>query len=140
MVLRAARLIVAMENSLHDVQLATYRDKNRLLLVFAPSPQDGRYLEQTRLFHGLEEALDDRDLLVFYLFRTGGRLRDQNLEPETAETLRDEFNASPDAFTVVLVGKDGTEKERSQTPIDPAGLFTTIDQMPMRRRELRQQP
>jgi hypothetical protein len=38
---------------------------------------------------------------------------------------------------VILVGKDGAEKQRSQTPIDLAMLFRTIDAMPMRQQEMR---
>ncbi|MBW4517481.1 MAG: DUF4174 domain-containing protein [Timaviella obliquedivisa GSE-PSE-MK23-08B] len=44
---------------------------------------------------------------------------------------------APGKFTVILVGKDGTEKQRSQTPIDPATIFRTIDAMPMRQQEMR---
>jgi hypothetical protein len=37
---------------------------------------------------------------------------------------------------VILVGKDGTEKQRSQTPIALAVLFRTIDALPMRQQAL----
>jgi hypothetical protein len=35
------------------------------------------------------------------------------------------------------VGKDGMEKQGSQTPIALAVLFRTIDAMPIRQREMR---
>jgi hypothetical protein len=42
-----------------------------------------------------------------------------------------------DKFTVVLVGKDGTEKYRSEKPVPAKVLFALIDQMPMRQSELK---
>jgi len=46
---------------------------------------------------------------------------------------------APDAFRVVLVGKDGTEKRRDAEPVAARSLFDTIDAMPMRQREMREQ-
>jgi hypothetical protein len=39
---------------------------------------------------------------------------------------------------VILVGKDGTEKRREQTPIELADIFNQIDAMPMRQQEMKQ--
>lgn len=48
----------------------------------------------------------------------------------------DKFSVN-EKFTVVLLGKDGTEKYRSEEPIRTKALFTLIDQMPMRQSELK---
>lgn len=40
-------------------------------------------------------------------------------------------------FTVILIGKDTTEKYRSNTIIDIVQLFATIDAMPMRKEEIK---
>lgn len=127
-----------MTEPLRTLRLETYRDKHRLLLVFAPSPQDEQCLEQRRFFNGLDKALSERDLLVLYLFDIAqGQLGDLSLSSEVAHHLRKRFGLPPATFTVVLIGKDGTEKERYKAPVDPASLFATIDQMPMRRREMK---
>ncbi len=42
-------------------------------------------------------------------------------------------------FTVILVGKDGSEKLRSQNLLTTEKLFALIDSMPMRRGEMRNQ-
>jgi hypothetical protein len=39
-------------------------------------------------------------------------------------------------FTVILIGKDGTEKHRTNTLLQMQELFTIIDAMPMRRAEM----
>jgi hypothetical protein len=54
------------------------------------------------------------------------------------ESLHFRFGLTPSTFAVVLVGKDGTEKFRSTQPVSAPALFALIDQMPMRRWEMRQ--
>jgi hypothetical protein len=46
----------------------------------------------------------------------------------------DKFSVN-EKFTVVLLGKDGTEKYRSEEPVPTKALFILIDQMPMRQSE-----
>ncbi|QED28004.1 DUF4174 domain-containing protein [Microvenator marinus] len=43
-------------------------------------------------------------------------------------------------FTLILVGKDGTEKLRSHKAVAVEMLFETIDAMPMRIREMKSDP
>ncbi len=56
-----------------------------------------------------------------------------------ARGLRERFDVPRGAFRVVLVGKDGTEKRRAPKPVPARSLFDTIDAMPMRQREMREQ-
>lgn len=41
-------------------------------------------------------------------------------------------------FSLILIGKDGTEKVRSNKPVEVEMIFRTIDAMPMRMREIRE--
>ncbi len=107
------------------LELKAYRDRNRVLLIFAPSLSDESYKEQKRLLEGAADGLRERDLVVLEPF-----------EGEQAKTLRDGFKVSDDSFAVVLIGKDGGEKERFSALVEPTRLFGLIDQMPMRRREI----
>lgn len=109
-------------------ELKAYKDRNRVLLVFAPSSEDEKYLEQKRLIKAYEDGLRERDLVVLEL-----------LEGEQATVLRDDFEVTDGLFAVILIGKDGGEKERFFDPVEPTRLFSLIDQMPMRRREMREQ-
>ena len=99
-----------------------------MLLVFTPSLHDMSCLEQKHLFDEADVGLADHDLLVPYLFA------DQS--DSSAAALRERFSIRMDAFTAVLIGKDGGEKERFLKPVHPKTLFSIIDQMPMRRREV----
>ena len=60
------------------------------------------------------------------------------LTDKMSQSFRDHFNVSED-FVVILIGKDGGEKERFLEPVEPAYLFNLIDQMPMRRREVKEE-
>lgn len=109
-------------------QLESYRGRKRVLLIFAPSSAHKDYLMQRGLLVGAEDGLRERDLLALYLFanRSGEE-----------HALRDRFKIANDAFAVVLIGKDGGEKERFLEAVQPTKLFGLVDQMPMRRRELK---
>ena len=53
-----------------------------------------------------------------------------------AGELRAHFEVTKGQFTVLLIGKDGSVKRRSETPVDSQSLFSQIDSMPMRQAEM----
>ena len=108
-----------------SARLEHYRTHNRVLLVFASSAENKNYLEQKSLLEGAENGLLERDLAISFI---------TNL----SDPLRADYSVSGE-FTVILIGKDGTEKERFSEPVEPASLFSIIDQMPMRRREIKEE-
>jgi hypothetical protein len=119
--------------------LEVHKGTYRLLLLFAPSAEDARYLEQVRSLQGCRDALEERDVRVFHLLERGqGAGNGAEVGPETAQRLRTTFSVAGGDFVVVLIGKDGTEKARYQKPVDPPDLFATIDRMPMRQQEVRE--
>ena len=116
--------------------LMLYKWKNRLVLVFDPSNSE-KYGDQLRSFESLEPDFEDRDLLLGkFPGKAGGELAGTSLSLEEAAKLRDDFGV--EKFTVVLVGKDGTEKFRAEEPVAAEEIFRRIDAMPMRRREMRE--
>ncbi len=105
--------------------LNAYRDKNRVLLVFAPSASDARYRKQSELLSGNDSGLKERDLLRFNLFESNG------------SALRKQYGVRPGQFRVLLIGKDGNTAYSTARPVVPSDLFRRIDRMPMRRDEMR---
>jgi hypothetical protein len=129
-----------------DVNLADYRWKHRLLLVFAPSRDAEAFQDQRERFAGTGAAFRERDLLLITVPPEGtgilGPSPDTAATPTTEATttrLRERFGVAPGDFAVILVGKDGTEKRRDRAPVDPQVIFDAIDAMPMRQREMREQ-
>ena len=120
--------------------------EHRLLLVFAPTDSNAMRAVQETAFEGHDSGFRERDLLVLTVMgQSRGTQRavpgadPQPLTAAAARRLRDRFDVPDDAFRVVLVGKDGTEKRREAEPVPARSVFDTIDAMPMRQREMREQ-
>ncbi|MGI4790057.1 MAG: DUF4174 domain-containing protein [Janthinobacterium lividum] len=109
--------------------LSRYRDKNRLLLVFAPSLSDVRWKKQNALLDNSAVAFKDRDLLRFDYLEKGGT---------PGKALRLRYGVKPGQFRVLLIGKDGHVASEGPSPIGLNELTEQIDRMPMRRDEMRQ--
>lgn len=113
--------------------LDSYQWKNRLLLVFAPSENNGEYQQQMQLLQGQKADFAERNLLTIELLTEGTN----SVDAQEVAKIRERFNVSPQEFRVILVGKDGTAKRREQSPISAQSIFETIDAMPMRQQEMR---
>lgn len=120
-------------SSLFAQPLDQYRWKNRILLVFAPDPQDQQLRDQLSLLQPSRAGLMERDLKVIVV----NPKSDTNITAADAKHLSQVYKVEKDTFRVVLIGKDGTEKLRTSQPISPAELFRIIDAMPMRQSELK---
>ena len=121
-----------------EFKLSDYQWQHRILLVFAPSPDSSQYRQQMQAWQADAAGTDDRDLKLVQILGTGeSQVGGRSLSSASAEKLRQQFGITSEEFAVILVGKDGTEKQRSQTPIDIVALFHTIDAMPMRQQEMR---
>lgn len=129
-----------------DFRLDAHRWEHRLLFVFAPSDAAEPLSVQEEAFEGHDAGFRERDLLL--LTMTGeatGTLREApgaETRPLTEAAIRrlyDHFGVPTDAFRVLLVGKDGTEKRRDAEPVATRSVFDTIDAMPMRQRELQEE-
>lgn len=96
----------------------------RLVVVFADTPNDPRYIQQMSFLEDRVEELDDRDVIV---------LTDTDRTKDTA--LRQKLR--PRGFMLVLVGKDGIVYLRKPNPWDVREITRSIDKMPMRKQEVR---
>ncbi|HEY8601684.1 MAG TPA: DUF4174 domain-containing protein [Thermomicrobiales bacterium] len=122
----------------YGVDLAAHRWQHRLILVFASTTADPAYVEQLAVFAGHKLGNADRDLLIGRFPERGtGQLNGQELAPDAMATLRRQLTVEEGRFTVLLIGKDGGVKLRSDRPLTAAQIFATIDQMPMRQQERR---
>jgi hypothetical protein len=121
------------------IELRGYMWKNRLLLVFAPLEDDARYRGLDRELREQGDAIVERDLLVFHVLENGvSRLGRSPIDTQSAALLRDRFSVKQGQFLVVLIGKDGGEQLRRAGGVDITEIFSLIDSMPMRQREMRE--
>ncbi|WP_103021028.1 DUF4174 domain-containing protein [Salinibacter altiplanensis] len=129
-----------------DFRLEDHRWEHRLLFVFAPSDTNEALAQQEDVAEGHDPGFRERDLLVLTVVgqsqgtqRAAPGAEPQPLMAAAARGLRERFDVLRGAFRVVLAGKDGTEKCRGAEPFPVRSLFDTIDAMPMRQREMREQ-
>lgn len=129
-----------------DFRVEAHRWEHRLLLVFAPSEGAKARTVQEKNFANADAGFRDRDLLLVTLFDSaaGHKRAAPGKDPEpltqaAVQRLYDRFDVPNGAFRVILVGKDGTEKRRTPEPVTARSVFDTIDAMPMRQREMREQ-
>ncbi|MGF1457065.1 MAG: DUF4174 domain-containing protein [Alphaproteobacteria bacterium] len=123
--------------------LAPFRWRYRPVLVFGSPATREAVGAQDTLLRENAAGLWDRDIVVMRINDGPVTLQDETgrevrhgLQPDR---LRAWFRVAPGQFAVILIGKDGGEKFRSQEPVAAEDLFALIDRMPMRRNEMRRQ-
>ncbi|MDX1741506.1 MAG: DUF4174 domain-containing protein, partial [Rhodothermales bacterium] len=115
------------------------RWKNRLLIVLHTDSTSVALQQQTEWWRAEQEEADERELLLIAVEPGGtGTIGSESLRRPLVEEIAARFHRAGRDFEVVLVGKDGTEKERWQEPVPMGRVFALIDAMPMRRREMRE--
>lgn len=119
--------------------LAPLKWKHRVILLFSRKSDQQQLQQQLQRVEAAREGYLERDLRVFVVFPEQVQEDGEVVaEAEVASRLYQAY-APAEGFTCVLIGKDGGEKLRSQQAVSDARLFGTIDAMPMRRREMREQ-
>ncbi|XP_068602285.1 sushi repeat-containing protein SRPX [Brachionichthys hirsutus] len=120
--------------------LDQFYEKRRLLIISAPTAANHNYrFQMTNLQHA-QCGLDLRHVTVIELVGTFpaqiGRIRHKLLSPRLALHLGLQLQIPQRSFQMVLVDKQGTDKQRYPFPITAAELFTTIDSLPLRKEEM----
>lgn len=117
--------------------MSGYKWKYRPLVVFAESGTNAALAEQRRLVATRRAGLAERDVVVIWVVGDSISAEFGPGPRQSAAALRSRYGAANNVFRAVLVGKDGGAKLSSSMPLGAAGLFATIDAMPMRRDEMR---
>ena len=131
--------LIIMPNLAQARPLAPFQWQYRPLVVFAPGREHADYKSQIEAIEQNRMAFDERDmLLVSVLDRVelDATPPPTTTMPASAGALRQHYRVEAEEFTVILVGKDGGEKGRWESPITMDEVFATIDTMPMRQREM----
>ncbi len=109
-----------------------YKWRNRILVVLSDDVKELN--KQKDILVKSKDGLIDRDLIIFgYENLEAPFIKDSQVE---LNSIREEFSLSQDD-NVILIGKDGGVKKTWKTYVSSDELFTLIDSMPMRRREMR---
>jgi hypothetical protein len=119
--------------------LSEHHWSDRVILLFASDSEQAELQTQIGLLTRDEEEVTERALVIYQIFDSYALSPNKKvLTSADAKTLRDSYDIpSEEAFTFILIGKDGTEKMRSEKVVSMSTLFSIIDAMPMRRAEIR---
>ncbi|MEC8653620.1 MAG: CIA30 family protein, partial [Planctomycetota bacterium] len=123
--------------------LGALRDARRPLVVFAANAQDPRAVQQLAAAQRDADGFEEREITLVVVYDDGAAFAGSRpLSVKDSAALRDRFarnrKGATDGFTALLIGKDGGVKRTAHEPLAAADLFAQIDQMPMRRREVRE--
>lgn len=115
--------------------------EDRVILLFAQNPKNPKYREMAAELAESTEGVADRDLVIYHLFwERPGLVGDKGVPVEVAKQLQREHAVLEDAFTFILIGKDGSQKMRAEEAVPVKMVFDEIDSMPMRQREMKEGP
>ena len=118
-------------------ELSDHLWQRRPLLVFAPTVGDSRLVETVGQIETDRCDFVERDMVLGVLVASGNSTLDgRPVKADEAQQLRDRYAVGPDAFSVLLIGKDGGVKLRTDTVPDLQTIYAVIDGMPMRTREM----
>lgn len=102
-------------------------DQPRKVLLFYSPAGEVDFKSQMKMLKASQAGLDDRDIEVVSIpFSNENAAQYKQWKVDTAQ-----------AFTFILVGRDGGEKHRSAGPVTTQKLFGLIDAMPMRKSEVK---
>ena len=102
-------------------------DKRKVLL-FSTDKSNATLLQQQQILHSDAKGIEERDISIETYI-----LNEQNKDVFIKHKI------SGSDFMFILVGKDGGEKLRSKSVVTNRKLFGLIDEMPMRRSEMKKQ-
>lgn len=121
-----------------DISLNQFQWENRIIVMFSEHSKSEPYQRQMNEFEALPEELHDRDLILISVFEEEcAALEGEIISDASAETIRSRLSPSGDSYSIYLIGKDGGIKLKQDEFLAPSELFSVIDRMPMRQREMR---
>lgn len=122
-------------------ELSDYMWKKRPLLLFTPTDSDPRLNETLASIEASRCDFLDRDMVIGVVAAEGNSTLDsQAIAADQSQRLATQYAVDEDAFSAVLIGKDGGEKLRIDQVPDLKEIYAVIDGMPMRSREMREEP
>ncbi len=132
-------MVVAQFANGQNNMLEQYQWENRIVLIFG-SRADASVEKQITELESAPDGVSDRDLLIFHIEQEVHLLNGKPSQaPARAQRFKDKYNVPEDEFRYILIGKDGGVKYNKKEFVSNETLFSIIDAMPMRQREIREE-
>jgi len=131
-------MVLAMSSICAGQDLKKHQWQQRLLLIYANNKNTKQITKQLNILASQKEGLLARKLLIYQFVQKEYSLGFDNLWTPSNK-LPIAYKQKSDGFEVVLIGLDGSVKFRNTKTVSLSELFSIIDSMPMRQRELKNQ-
>lgn len=118
-------------------QLEKHEWKNRVLLIISDNETSDNYQNQILKLEAAQDGLIERKVLVYNVLPNKYKVSTNASNWIASSVLFNSFMDTNDAFTVILIGLDGTVKLKKEGMLTTKTLFELIDSMPMRQAEMR---
>lgn len=122
-------VIVFFQDNLPFV-LSTYDQNTNAIIIFAPDNRSDLYGKSISRLTKDPFGLDQRDIVIFEIFTTGGLgPGGESLSEEQAASIRQYYHIDDGEFSEILVTSNFKEIFKSDTPIDIKEVFRNFDQV-----------
>ncbi|MGD9327866.1 MAG: DUF4174 domain-containing protein [Cyclobacteriaceae bacterium] len=129
MVLLFFYLLIFFQGDL-PVILSTYDQKINAIVIFAPDNRSAQYMQSITNLTKDPLGLDQRNILIFEIFKTGGiGPGGESLTEEQVTSIREYYLIDGGDFSEVLVTNNFREIHRSDVPVDIKEVFRYFDQI-----------
>ncbi len=121
--------------------LTEHQWTNRVILIITNNSKSQTYASQIKEFNMHIQEFEERKLITYKVLPRKHKLEnsDDNSWMKDSE-LYIKYNPTNSDFKIILIGLDGGIKIEQNKLLTTKELFATIDSMPMRRAEIRNQP
>lgn len=111
-----------MSSSPVPFRLDDVRGQRPVILVFAPSERSPAYENQITLLEQDDLARRANAAIVLVLDEGSSTADGSRLDASSEDELRTSFGVDAGDFLVVLIGRDGKERHRDDTPLQTAAM------------------
>lgn len=127
-----------LNQNINAQSISDHKWENRLLLIFIENTPDSIYQKQLIELEQHKEGLLDRRIQVYQIKPTMVK-RGLSAEADWKNNTEwfDKYKKENTNFEIQLIGLDGGVKNTQSTILSCEALFVIIDQMPMRRSEMK---
>jgi hypothetical protein len=124
--------------SMYAQDLSAHKWNDRLLLILYTENSQYLHQEQSKIFQENMEGLEERKLVIYSVMPNQYKKGMGSDNWMKSSRIHDRYSEEGKEFEVVLIGLDGGIKLRQSEILSIEKLFATIDAMPMRRNEKRE--
>lgn len=124
-------------NSIYGQEFNQHQLNNRVVLILTNNIKSEVFKQQLKAFNKPTKEFKERKIVSYVLLPANYQLGHPSKNWIINQEIFNEFKKTDKEFEVILIGLDGDVKLRETEFLSTERLFTIIDTMSMRKREIR---